>query len=82
MKSRITGVVNFISNYTILMLSNIEPFDGIIVDKDDLLFVPGVSGAQIVSGEFRRYDTKLYDWLRSNHENGVKICSVCQSEVS
>ena len=44
MKSRITGVVNFISNYTILMLSNIEPFDSIIFDKDDLLFVPGVSG--------------------------------------
>jgi len=60
-----------------LMLSNIEPFDSINFEKDDLIIVPGISGAQIVSGEFRKYDTKLYDWLRSNHENGVKICSIC-----
>ncbi len=60
-----------------LLLSNIEPFDSVTIDKDDLIFVPGVSGGQIESGEFRKYDTKLYDWLRSNHENGVKICSIC-----
>jgi len=60
-----------------LTLSNIEPFDSISLYKDDLVFVPGVSGAHIVSGEFRKYGRKLYDWLRSNHENGVKICSVC-----
>ena len=60
-----------------LILSNIEPFNDVTLDKDDLLFIPGISGKHIESGEFRKYSSNLYDWLREQHKSEVKLCSVC-----
>lgn len=59
-----------------LPIGKTKHFSEVKINKGDFLFIPGATTSYLISDEFRKHKD-LLNWIKSNHENGVNICSIC-----
>jgi transcriptional regulator GlxA family with amidase domain len=59
-----------------LRLGNQKHFSEIQLKKGDYLIIPGANVSYLLSSDFKKYQD-LLDWICTQHENGVYLCSIC-----
>lgn len=57
-------------------MKDLPVYDSINLTKGDILIIPGSTVDYFLSDELRS-QTALFDWVRSAHERGVTVCSIC-----
>ncbi|RDY58076.1 GlxA family transcriptional regulator [Flagellimonas nanhaiensis] len=60
-----------------LLLGNLIPFSEFTLASNDLIFIPGFESNYFLSPNFKFENRTFLEWLREQHENGAKICSIC-----
>lgn len=60
-----------------VLLGNLEPFHTYELGPNDFLFIPGLESDLIKKNDFIQSLEPFFEWLRKQHANGAKICSVC-----
>lgn len=60
-----------------LSLGNLKPFTEHSLGPHDLLFIPGLESHLIYDKDFIEKQSIFFGWLRDQHKNMAKICSVC-----
>lgn len=60
-----------------LFLSNLVDYNDLELAPNDLVFVPGLESSLLMDDGFLASSRAFQYWLRKQHDNGVKICSVC-----
>lgn len=58
-------------------LGNLEPFNTYDLGPNDLLFIPGLESHLFADTNFKQSCQPFFLWLRKQHDQGAKICSVC-----
>lgn len=59
-----------------LGLSKLKSYASVRIGRGDYLFIPGAKVDSILRRSVQD-DRKLFEWVRSCHDRGVTICSVC-----
>lgn len=57
-------------------LGKTELFSTIELKKGDYLIIPGASVDYLLTDEFRN-NTELFDWIKSQYQNGVNLVTIC-----
>lgn len=60
-----------------IALGNLIPFHKHALGPNDLLFVPGMDVQILFADTISKTFHSFFEWLREQHRNGAKICSVC-----
>ncbi len=60
-----------------LAFAKLEDFKDISLQKDDIIFIPGLESRYLFDRKFYSGIAAFFEWLCLQHERGVKICSVC-----
>ena len=60
-----------------LALGKLRPYEEYILGENDLLFIPGMESHLFLNDNFITANSAFFKWLRDQHKNGAKICSVC-----
>jgi transcriptional regulator GlxA family with amidase domain len=60
-----------------LAFAQLEDFKTISLQKDDIIFIPGLESRYLSDRKFYNDIAPFFEWLRIQHERGAKICSVC-----
>jgi transcriptional regulator GlxA family with amidase domain len=61
---------------THLRFGKLKCFSEIALQKSDYLMIPGAEVSYILSSDFKQQNT-LFDWIKTAHQNGVNVCSIC-----
>jgi transcriptional regulator GlxA family with amidase domain len=59
-----------------LPIGNVKHFTEIEIQKGDFLFIPGSNASYLLSENFKK-QTELLNWIRTIHQDGINICSIC-----
>lgn len=59
-----------------LPIGKLQNFSEVMLNAGDYLIIAGTSSSYLTSEEFTK-ETKLLNWIRDAHEQGVNICSIC-----
>ena len=65
-----------LSSSASLPIGRLQHFSKATLNAGDYLFIPGSSIEYLMSREFVA-ERELFQWLRTQHASGVRICSVC-----
>lgn len=60
-----------------LRLHQLEPIESIVLNPDDLLFVPGLRRPGYHEENLAQLGQAFFAWLGAVHQSGAQICSVC-----
>lgn len=60
-----------------MVFTELEGFEKFDLGANDWVFIPGLESRFLDDGVFTSDNQVFYRWLRQQHENGAKICSVC-----
>jgi transcriptional regulator GlxA family with amidase domain len=60
-----------------VLLGKLEPFERYTLKPNDLLFIPGLESHLFFAADFKQKNQQFFSWLREQHQNKAKICSVC-----
>lgn len=60
-----------------LSLGNLQFFEPCSLNKNDILFIPGLDSHLFFDNSYIQGQEPFFQWLREQEENGTKICSVC-----
>ncbi|WP_318309777.1 GlxA family transcriptional regulator [Flagellimonas crocea] len=60
-----------------ISMGSLEPFKNYQLEKEDLLFIPGLEAHLFNSDNFTKKHSLFFNWLREQTERGARICSVC-----
>ncbi|MBW8244954.1 DJ-1/PfpI family protein [Muricauda oceani] len=60
-----------------ISMGNLEFFERYRLNKEDLLFIPGLESHLLLSEQFKQKHSLFFEWLKTQNKTGVKICSVC-----
>lgn len=60
-----------------LSFNRLTPYDGLMLKKGDYVFIPGFEYALLSDGKFLKKSRPFQHWLRTQHQKGVTICSIC-----
>lgn len=60
-----------------LTLTELRAYHKAQLQKNDLLFIPGMESHLFFHQDFEKNNESFFDWLRNQHRRGAKICSVC-----
>ncbi|MEJ0056144.1 MAG: helix-turn-helix domain-containing protein [Bacteroidota bacterium] len=60
-----------------LAFAKLEDFTSIHLQKDDVVFIPGLDSKFLLDKKFYKGITPFLKWLGVQHERGARICSVC-----
>lgn len=60
-----------------LALGKLQPFWNYTLGPYDLLFIPGLESHLFFAADFKRKNQHFFSWLKEQHLNQAKICSVC-----
>lgn len=60
-----------------LHYSRLSRFEDFLLTKNDLIFIPGITGTLLVDEDFLETQEPFFIWLRQQYENGATICSIC-----
>lgn len=60
-----------------ISMSNLEFFEHHQLNKEDLLFIPGLESHLLLSENFKQKHSLFFGWLKTQNKTGAKICSVC-----
>jgi len=58
-------------------LGDLHHFEDYQMDGNDILFVPGMESHLFLKTDFEKEHEGFINWLRLQHRNGTRICSVC-----
>jgi transcriptional regulator GlxA family with amidase domain len=61
----------------LLSFDKLTPFDVLMLNHGDLVFVPGIDFALLSDRAFLDASRSFLYWLKAQHQKGVTICSVC-----
>jgi transcriptional regulator GlxA family with amidase domain len=67
---------NNISSTSGLPIGNVNHFSKVELNKGDFLIIPGSNASYLLSENFKK-QTELLNWITTNHQKGVNICSIC-----
>jgi transcriptional regulator GlxA family with amidase domain len=60
-----------------LTFNKLTPFDQLMLNQGDLVFVPGIEFSLLSDNAFLDSSRPFLYWLKAQHQKGVTICSVC-----
>ncbi len=60
-----------------LLLGSLKKYDSFALGKKDWLMIPGVDASFFDSHDFKVGLRAFYSWMKIQHENGARICSIC-----
>ncbi|UII76738.1 DJ-1/PfpI family protein [Flagellimonas sp. HMM57] len=60
-----------------LALGNLETFSDFSLCETDILFIPGMESHLFYAESFKLKYHDFFEWLRTQRNQGAKICSVC-----
>lgn len=60
-----------------IALGSLEPFWNFTLGPHDLLFIPGLESHLFFAEDFKSKNQRFFSWLKEQHQNKGKICSVC-----
>ncbi len=60
-----------------LSFAKLTPFDQLSLTEGDLVFIPGLDARLLLTDEFMRSCSYFQEWLQTQFEKKVTICSVC-----
>ncbi|MEC3965397.1 GlxA family transcriptional regulator [Flagellimonas halotolerans] len=60
-----------------ISMGNLEYFGLHQLNKEDLLFIPGLESHLLLSQQFKEKHSLFFEWLKTQNQTGAKICSVC-----
>lgn len=65
-------------NYTTngLVFGKLKQFNEVEISANDFLIIPGPNYKYLLTEDFKN-NSNLFEWIRKNHQKGVKIVSVC-----
>lgn len=66
-----------ISSSAGISLGKLEPFENFQLTKNDFLFIPGLESHLFYAKDFTNKHQGFFIWLKKQHQNKAKICSVC-----
>jgi transcriptional regulator GlxA family with amidase domain len=67
---------NNITSTSGLPIGNVNHFSKAKLNKGDFLFIPGSNASYLLSENFKnQFD--LLNWIKTNHQKGINICSIC-----
>jgi transcriptional regulator GlxA family with amidase domain len=67
---------NRVTSSSGLPIGNVTHYSEIKFTKGDFLIIPGSNASYLQSEKFKNNDD-LLNWIRTNYQNGVNICSIC-----
>ncbi|MGV3696531.1 GlxA family transcriptional regulator [Flavobacterium sp.] len=70
------NLTNGIISTSGLPIGNVAHYTKVKLSKGDYLIIPGANSSYLTSEEFKR-NADLLDWIKTNNENGINICSIC-----
>jgi transcriptional regulator GlxA family with amidase domain len=62
---------------SMLSFNKLIPFDELVLNSGDLVFVPGIDSSLFYDRAFMDSSRPFQYWLNAQHKNGVIACSVC-----
>lgn len=71
-----TGQETAVSSST-LAFGQLTPYDRLELREGDMVFIPGLEGALLLTEDFMTSVKPFLTWLVEQHKKGVLICSVC-----
>ncbi len=60
-----------------ISLGHLEPYYKHTLRKNDWLIIPGLEAKMINDPDFKEQNQAFNQWLKVQHQNGAKVCSVC-----
>ena len=60
-----------------MMVSELLDFEDLSMQKGDLIFIPGLDADLLLKDDFKKRISQFLDWLKTQHQNEVTICTVC-----
>ncbi len=60
-----------------LAFAKLEDFNEISLQRDDVIFIPGLDSKFLTDRKFYKEIAPFLKWLTMQHEQGARICSVC-----
>ncbi|MEO1255115.1 MAG: DJ-1/PfpI family protein [Bacteroidota bacterium] len=60
-----------------LFFSRLENYDDYILSEFDIILIPGLDANLISDNRFEEEIQPFLSWLKTQAQNGAKICSVC-----
>ena len=60
-----------------LSFSKLTPYNELILNEADLLFIPGIDLSLLADHSFLSSSQPFLHWLKTQHKKGVTVCSVC-----
>lgn len=60
-----------------LAFGQLTPFDRLTLESKDMVFIPGLEGALLLTEDFMASVKPFLAWLVEQYNKGVLICSVC-----
>jgi len=72
----LTGKTEAVSS-CLLSFNQLTPYDQLELDRDDLVFVPGLDFSLLSDNTFLDASRPFQYWLNAQHKKGVIVCSVC-----
>lgn len=60
-----------------LGFSKLTPYQGLQLEKDDILVIPGIEFSLLLDVDFKLVSQKFYSWMRKQYANGATMVSVC-----
>lgn len=68
---------NEITSCAGLQISNLKPYDEIVLSSSDYIFVPGINFELLHDINFLSESVGFFKWLNEQHAKNVNICSIC-----
>lgn len=62
---------------SLLSFHRLTPYDQVVLRPGDLIFVPGLDSSLLLNRNFITDSRPFQHWLKTQHQLGVTICSVC-----
>lgn len=67
---------NKVASSSGLPIGNVTYYTEIKFNKGDFLIIPGSNASYLQSDIFKQ-NHDLLDWIRTNYQNGINVCSIC-----
>lgn len=76
---RFAGIHTQVQSAQRLTLANLEPFENIETNPDDLLIIAGIHRDQLGHAALATLGDTFYDWLHECHKGGAKLATICNA---
>ncbi|MEQ8581028.1 MAG: helix-turn-helix domain-containing protein [Marinoscillum sp.] len=64
-----------------LQLGGLEDFNHLELTREDFIFLPGIDFTSYRDQPLSEEETRLFSWLKKQHQEGVSIASVCSGAL-